>query len=448
VKVNDRKNNVTRWVAAIGLGLAMIAGGCGSPAKKVARHVGDLRQQWQTNMAHQAMLPERTLDWPSAVELMVSNNLKLKQARTEITNAQENVRQVYKDLIPTLNGRAGVSKNIADIGNIGPDDITLSADSFFNVPGVVGMSARLYGAQLYKLRAESAYALAEREQMIELYRLFFSAEELRDHQARLEVQRASAKAMEQVDAFTGRMMLTEMETRELSHQRDRKALQDRAAEVLGSREYRWVLLTNGLPSLDYHQNPLPLTDTNRVAQLQMRLLGVELEAARAQLLGLKLRYWPELNIFISGPPIYQRTLGRERFWDADDVRASADLFWTLDTRGQLARSIRQTKRQQELQRQRYREETLALMNRLLFTQELIGSVQTQLRRVDAQLELLLAVGPAQNFFAIQKYAYDYRLLAQQQLQLKRELSELNALFWFVDEQAWSHQLPALPAHSG
>jgi hypothetical protein len=154
------------------------------------------------------------------------------------------------------------------------------------------------------------------------------------------------------------------------------------------------------------------------------------------MLGLKLRYWPELNIFVSGPPIYQRNAGTERFWDADDLRMSADLFWTIDTRGHIGRSIRQTKRAHEIQRERQREEALSLMNRLLFTQELTGSVQRQLARVESQLALLLAVPPSQNYFAIQKYAYDYRTLTQQQLQLRRELSELNALFWFVDEQAW------------
>jgi hypothetical protein len=240
-------------------------------------------------------------------------------------------------------------------------------------------------------------------------------------------------------------MMTEMESRELAHARERKGLQDRAAEVLGTREHRWVFTTNGLPDLRYHAAPLPLGDTNRVAQLQLKLLGIELEAARAQMMGLKLRYWPELNIFVAGPPVYQRTAGEDRFWDADDLRMSADLFWTLDTRGHIGRSIRQTKRAQELQKERQREEALSLMNRLLFTQELTGSVQRQLARVESQLALLLAVPPTQNYFAIQKYAYDYRMLTQQQLQLRRELSELNALFWFVDEHAWNND--TAPAHS-
>lgn len=441
-----QSNFVNRRVAKLALTvLAMGMIGCGSPSTRVDRHVSKLRDQWQTNVIHQANLPERPLDWNAAVQLMASNNLKLRQSRNELTNAQENVRQVFKDLIPTLNGRAGVSKRVGDFSNIGPDDVTISADSFFNIPGVVGFSARLYAAQLYRLRAEAAAELVKREQMVELYRLFFSAEELRDEQMRLQMQRAAAEAMTQVDAFSGRLMMTEMEARELAHARERKGIQDRAADLLGSREYRWVFTTNGLPNLRYHAEPLPLTDTNRVAQLQLKLLGIELEAARAQMLGLKLRYWPELNIFVAGPPVYQRNAGVDRFWDADDVRMSADLFWTIDTRGQIGRSIRQTKRSQELQKERQREEALSLMNRLLFTQQLSGSVLKQLGRVESQLGLLLAIPPAQNYFAIQKYAYDYRSLTQQQLQLRRELSELNALFWFVDESAWTNN-PA-SAHS-
>jgi Arc/MetJ family transcription regulator len=442
----------TKKYQAAGIALAffalLLSAGCGSPSKRVTRHVDDLKEQWRANVVQQANLQERTLDWPAAVDLMLRHNLKLRQTRSELTNAHENVRQVFKDLLPTLNGRAGVSKQIGDFGNIGPNDLTISADSFFNIPGVVSFGARYYAARLYQIRAEAAYQLAEREQMIELYRLFFTSEELRDQKRRLETQRAAADAMRQVDAFTAGLMLTEMETRELGHLRERKGVQDRAGNLLGTRDYQWAFVTNGLPDLQYHLHPLPLTDTNRVAQLQMKLLAVELEAARAQMMGLKLRYWPELNIFVSGPPIYNRSQGTDRFWDAEDVRISADLFWTVDTRGHLARSIRQTRRQQALQRERYREETLALMNRLLFTQRLIGSVQKHLGRVESHLALLEAVPPAPNFSAIQKYAYDYRALTQQQLHLKRELSELNALFWFVDEGAWTEQTTAHAAGSG
>jgi hypothetical protein len=171
----------------------------------------------------------------------------------------------------------------------------------------------------------------------------------------------------------------------------------------------------------------------------MKLLAVELEAARAQLVGLKLRYWPELHIGVSSPPVYSRISGRDEFWDSEQVRLTANVFWNIDTRGNLSRTIRHTKRQQELQRERYRQESLGLINRLIFTQQLIGSVRQQLEQVEAQLTIMEAVPPAQTFAALEKYAIDYRSLTAQHLQLRRELSELNALFWFVDEYAWQRE---------
>lgn len=418
---------------------------CLNSRKNVAKRVDELRLEWQTNINYQANLPEKVVDWPTAVSILLENNLRLRSARNEVTNAQESVKQVWKDLIPNLNLRAGLTKRLRDLHTTTFDDVTFSADSFFNIPGLVNFSARLYTTQLMLLRSQIAYRLAEREQLIDLFRLFYGAEEAEFQTTRLQTQRATASAMEQVDPFTGRMMQTELRTRELNNVRELKTIQDRAAELLGSRDYRWAFSTNNLPDLRYHEVPLDLTDTNRVAQLQLKLFAVELEAARAQLLGLKLRYWPELSIYISSPPLYTRQFGRERWWDADELRASADVYWTIDTRGQLSRVIRQSARQIELQKQRYRLETLATMDRLLFTQNLAKSVQEQLLRVDRQLQLLLAVPPAQNYLSIQKYALDYRSLTQQQLRLRRDLSELNTLFWFMDEEAWRSQMTAAPA---
>ena len=420
--------------------------GC-SPQKKVARHFNQLRYEWQTNVIYQADLPERVVDWPTAVALMRENNLQLKQARLELKTAEESVRQVFKDLIPTLNLRSGISKQLTSLNQVTADDITFSADSFFSIPGVVNFSARLYAARLSYLRALTAYRLAEREQIIDLYRLFYGAEELRENNTRFSIQRSTANAMEQVDPFNGRLMLTEVRSRELVNAREGETLQDRAATLLGSRDYHWIFSTNGVPELRYHEEPLPLTDTNRVAQLQLKLLAIELEAARATLQGLKLRYWPELNIFITGPPIYQRYAGQELWWDADALRMNADLFWSIDTRGQIRRLIRQTARQQALQLERYREETLALMNRLLFTQQLIDSIEEQLTRVTVQMDVLLSVPPPRDFLALQQYAENYRTLNQEQFRLKRELSELNALFWFVDEAAWPDQTNLLSHNS-
>jgi hypothetical protein len=66
--------------------------------------------------------------------------------------------------------------------------------------------------------------------------------------------------------------------------------------------------------------------------------------------------------------------------------------------------------------------------------------------VNKQLALLLAIGSAQDYASYQKYIDDYNNLTGQQLELKRQLAELNALFWFVDESAWSGSTNTLAAN--
>src|SRR4051794_5716950 len=97
--------------------------GCASPEKKVNARMDQLRTEWETNIAHQANLLERVVDWPTAWQLLLQNNLKLRQSRNEVTNTIENYRQVYKELIPTVNARAGVSKNLTKLNTISPDDV-------------------------------------------------------------------------------------------------------------------------------------------------------------------------------------------------------------------------------------------------------------------------------------------------------------------------------------
>lgn len=421
--------------------LAALLAGCISPRNRVANHSDALKLEWSTNLANQTQQPARVLDWASALAELRANNLKLRQSRTDLTNAQEAVRQVFRDLLPTLNMHAGLSKRIVDLPSASADDVTFSADSLFTIPGVVSFNARLYATRLSRLRAEAAYALAEREQIIELYKLFWSFQDVGEQGRQLENERETARAFEEVDPFTGQVMMTQAELRMQSSLRESQGLQQRAAELLGSHAARWSFSTNGLPALRYDLDPLPLSDTNRVAQLQIRLAAIEIEAARAELAGIKLRYWPELNIFVTGPPIYQRSFGRERFWDAREVRLNADVFWWIDTRGYISRQLRQTKRQRDLQRERLRQDSQAMMQRLLFAQDLLHSTLEKERELELQLRIMEAVPPAQNYAALHKFAIEYQAGVDQLRQVRRESAELKSLFWFVDEAAWTDLSP-------
>jgi hypothetical protein len=194
-----------------------------------------------------------------------------------------------------------------------------------------------------------------------------------------------------------------------------------------------------MPELRYETTPLELIDTNRVAQAQLRLAAVELAGAWARIKGIQLQYWPELTLFITGPPVYQHSAQNEAFWDLRQVRANANFFWRIDTRGAIATQLKQTRRDQELQLARLRQDGLILIEKMLVAQKLMGVLREQADQLHAILPLVSQIPVAVDYAGILEATEKARSLRDQERKLRRELSELNTLFWFVDERKW-------PAH--
>lgn len=402
----------------------------------MAKELGGVRDRWQAEVHRQSALPDRSLNWTEAVAWLHQSNHKLRAARTDITNSEEQVDQVFRDLIPNVTLRSGVTKRLTDIGATSVKDVTFSIDSFFNIPGVVNFDARLFAARLGALRAKTAYDLVVREQTIELYKVFLEAEEHSERRNELKLERALANVASKVNELTGESLLSDIETAELTLAKDDDLLQLRIGDLLMSQQFHWVLLTNGLPEFDYQDQPLPLADTNRVAQLQMRLAALELVRGWATLHGIKLQYWPELTIFVSGPTLFQHSSGQNHFWSTKDITASANLFWTLDTRGYIRQALRETKRAQELEYAQLRREAETLIAHLLAAQKLGGSLRDQLRQYDQMLTLFGEMPQSPDLNALVQATDANRSLTDQRLRLRRDLAELNTLFWFVDEDRW------------
>ena len=402
----------------------------------MAKELERVRTRWQAEVHRQSALPDRALNWTEAVAWLHESNQKLLAARIDITNSQEQVGQVFRDLIPNVTLRSGVTKRLTDIGATSIKDVTVGIDSFFNIPGVVNFDARLFAARLGALRAKTAYELAVREQTIELYKTFLEAQEHNEMRQELKLERALAKVASTVNELTGESLLSDIETRELALAREDELLQLRLGDLLMSQQFHWVLLTNGLPEFDYQDHPLPLADTNRVAQLQMRLVALELVRGWATIRGIKLQYWPELTIFVSGPTVFQHYNGQNHFWSAKDVTASANLFWTLDTRGYIRQALRETKRAQELEFAQLRREAETLIAHLLSAQKLGGSLRDQIRQYEQMLTLFGEMPQSADLTALVQATDSSRSFTDQRLRLRRDLAELNTLFWFVDEDRW------------
>lgn len=396
-----------------------------------------LRTHWKADVAHQSALPERRVDWSEAQQLLLASNLKLRSARVDITNSQELARQPYRDLIPTINLRSGVTKSLKNLPATSVDDVTFNVDSFFNVPGVVNFHSRLFSGRLAALRAQTAERLVEREQTIELYKLFLQSRENAEQTAELKLERQLAEAITRSDEISGQVLLKDVQNQEIQLTKSAESLQVSIGDLLGDRRWRWVLVTNGLPELDYAAHPLPLDDTNRVAQLQMKLVALELVRAWAEVRGIKLQYWPEMTIFVTGPSVFQFSSGQSQFTSTADVVGSADLFWALDTRGYVGQQLRITKRSQALQKAQLQRDSLDLIDRLLAARRLETSLRDEAAQMDRLMSFLEKVPPDTDVSSILQRAETNRTLHFQRARLRRELAELNTVFWFVDEQRWT-----------
>jgi hypothetical protein len=415
-------------------GVAVLLSGCLSPAKRVAEQLTPVQQAWQTNVQYQLNLPTQALDWSQAKAMLESGNLKLRSSRLVVTNAQEFVRQVFKDLRPSIYMTAGMNRKLGDLSSTSWDDVNFNANGLINLSGLVSLNARLFASKLSLMRAEAAAVLQERTQLIELFKLFHKMALLQESVAQADVQERSVRQWLVLDPVLGGRALAELLVERTALEQTGEGLNDKMGELLGDRSHRWSVNTEGLPALDYRD--FPLGDTNRVGRLQMQMAAIELVGAQAQRQGIKMQYWPDLYINLSGPPIYQRASGTESFWDWEDLRVNAYLFWQLDTRGNISRQLRQSQRNQALQEDQARLEAQGLIARLLVAQRLLSTVSQQEGQTTRQLEMLNQIPPPANFQSWQELYSSRRTLYQERQKLRAQASELNTLFWFLDDAQW------------
>ncbi|HZV34484.1 MAG TPA: hypothetical protein VFB72_07880, partial [Verrucomicrobiae bacterium] len=341
-------------------------------------------------------------------------------------------------LIPTISLDAGASKSLKSIPTMSLHDVTFNIDSFFNVPGVVNFHARLFSGRLSVMRAEAALQMAEREQTIELYKLFLEAREYDEEAMELKKERAVAEAMRKADEISGQVLLKDVMNEEALLQKSREDFQARTGNLLGERRFRWVLTMDSFPEFDYAEHPLPLMDTNRVAQLQMKIVALELVGDWAQLHGIKLQYWPELTFYVTGPSMFQFADNRGSFIGPGNMVGAVDTFWTLDTRGYISQQLRTVRRAQDLEKAQMQLTALDLIDRLLSARKTEASLQEQSSQLDKLLAFLDKVPPDTDISSILQRAETNRSFRFQRAHLRRELAAMNTLFWFVDDQKWGH----------
>ncbi len=411
---------------------------CQTPQETLPSTWANIEAQWKDTLAQDYNPGQPVpLTWDDAVKHMRANNIKLQRARLDIHRSQDSIRQIYWNLVPLLNVQLRANTRLQDISSISWSNLSFDINSLINVPGLINMQSNLFGARLSLLRAELALLLAEREQTMEIYRVFRDYQTLQQRLSFLEFSEQQANLWRNIDPFQSARQREELRKlrRSLEHQSDE--IQQSLHRLIGLSPHWWQPQPETLPQWDYLQQPLVLEDMKQTGFLQSLLLATELEGEAARIKGISLMYWPDLSISITGPPLYQVSNKQEKFWDAGEVHAFATVFWQVDTQGRIRRHLKQAEMESSIQQQELKLQSVEQARRLQQAQQLYTDFTKELDSLNKDLqwlqELLQAgqgADPVRNLQAVQTLA-DERTLLQQRI------DEIVTLFWFVDERRWT-----------
>jgi hypothetical protein len=183
-------------------------------------------------------------------------------------------------------------------------------------------------------------------------------------------------------------------------------------------------------------NPLDLNDTKRLGVLLRQKQAADLEALRLTEFSTKLRYFPDLNLGVSSPPLYSSGNGRESRFSADDLIFRASSGFSLDTSLRVTRQLKNVRRQIEFQNRFMREEIREQIQRAFLAQQEILLVDRELNLAELRLEALDAQPRNTELDQVRIFLEKRFVLIERVSNLQLRKARLEGGFWLLDENAW------------
>ena len=381
------------------------------------------------------------LGWSEARIMMLENNLELQKARDSLERAKESRAQIYWDLVPTLRLSTNLSKALSEVGSIDSEDIRFNVFSTINFPGLINLYSRKYTALLSEIKAGWDLKLKKRQLTIRLRELFL---EYSDFETRKEnVQKTQLwsarenKKPAELLASTPEEILIEQQAFNLRISENQ--LSQTISKILGNFKYKWKLQADGIPELSYVENPLDLNRTDKLGVLLRQKQAADLEALRLTEFSTKLRYFPDLNLGVSSPPLYRVGNGVETGFSADDLVFQASSGFSLDTSLRVTRQLKNVRRQIEFQNRFMREQIREQIQRAFLAQEELALVQRELQLAKLRLETLDSQPRSTELNEVRVYLEKRFVLIGRVSSLQLRKARLEGGFWLLDEEEWKEE---------
>jgi hypothetical protein len=211
------------------------------------------------------------------------------------------------------------------------------------------------------------------------------------------------------------------------------------SKILGNFEYKWKLLSDEIPELSYVENPLDLNRTDKLGVLLRQKQAADLEALRLTEFSTKLRYFPDLNLGVSSPPLYRVGNGVETGFSADDMVFRASSGFSLDTSLRVTRQLKNVRRQIEFQNRFMREQIREQIQRAFLAQEELVLVERELSLARLRLETLDAQPRSTELDEIRVFLEKRFVLIGRVSSLQLKKARLEGGFWLLDEEEWEDE---------
>jgi hypothetical protein len=297
--------------------------------ERVQRKADELAKEIEAH-ADWDQLPERTVSWNEAVEFALKHNATLKRAQVSIDDAKRSVRRVYLDFLPGINLDALISKDINNLAAVNGNDVSYNTNILFNIPSITQVPITYYTAVASVYSAEKSLEMKQREVISNIYK---TAREYEIAKNQMELRLREDSEFD--DDSRQKQIKRDWVERE-------KQLLTANNTSLGDYQYRWKVDPKTLPKLDWAKYKAASAHIDR---LVMTMLAMELESSRLNILGVKMRYFPELNINFYSPSLFSKTGGTYGgvFGSSADMTVSLGLVLQLDTKLSVWDSLQSAK---------------------------------------------------------------------------------------------------------
>lgn len=277
-------------------------------------------------------LPERVISWNQAVAMIKRNNIDYLNTQSNISKAERGELSVYTDLIPGLSYYNVFSKSLGDLTNeINSSDLSHNINVTFYLPTLTQVPYRVYASKATTFAAIKALEGKERELISKLY-----------VQQRVQNLNSRKKTLQSQKPETHAAALTDTRKEEAAEWME-------LAKLLGDYSARWRILPASVPKFKW-QTYRPLTE--KLDQLIVCKIAMELEQARMSQYSIALTYLPTINLNLYSPSLFSSTGGTYSgtFLDTDDTTLNMNVHYSLDTDLRTWNSYQDSKTTYELRK--------------------------------------------------------------------------------------------------